>query len=95
MWSRRQIPHHAEGLKLKYNAEDPAAIALSVEQLGVLLKPLASQTVTTILGFTEIAGGLLYNSAAVFPQGMVTGTYRKQHPAIRSSVYTAGAETAR
>jgi predicted amidohydrolase len=74
-------------------AEDPAAIALSVEQLGVLLKPLASQTVTTILGFTEIAGGLLYNSAAVFHQGMVTGTYRKQHPAIRSSAYSAGAET--
>src|SRR3954467_1492881 len=52
-------------------AKDPAAIALSVEQLGVLLKPLASQTVTTILGFTESDGGLLYNSAAVFHQGMV------------------------
>ena len=74
-------------------AEDPASVALSLEQLSVLLKPLASQTVTTIVGFTEIAGGLLYNSAAVFHQGMVVGTYRKQHPAIRSSVYTAGVET--
>jgi len=74
-------------------AEDPAAVALSVEQLSVLLEPLASQTVTTILGFTEIASGLLYNSAVVFHQGMVIGTYRKQHPAIRSSVYTAGVET--
>jgi predicted amidohydrolase len=74
-------------------AKDPAAAALSVVQLGVLLKPLASHTVTTILGFTEISGGLLYNSAAVFHQGMVVGTYRKQHPAIRSSVYTVGMET--
>jgi predicted amidohydrolase len=73
-------------------AEDPAAIALSVEQLGVLLRPLASQTVTTILGFTETAEGHLYNSTAVFHQGMVVGTYRKQHPAIRSSVYIAGVE---
>lgn len=73
-------------------AECPAAVARSVEQLGVLLSPLASRTVTTILGFTEIAGGLLYNSAVVFHQGMVVGTHRKQHPAIRSSVYTAGVE---
>ncbi len=73
-------------------AEDPAAVALSMEQLGALLKPLASKTVTTILGFTEVAGGLFYNSAVVFHNGTVLGTYRKHHPAIRSSVYTAGVE---
>jgi hypothetical protein len=45
----------------------PADIAIDVEsgQLGATLPPLASDTVTTILGFTEITGtGQLYNSAA-------------------------------
>jgi predicted amidohydrolase len=74
-------------------AQDPARVALRMEQLGTLLKSLASQTVTSILGFTEVASGLLYNSAVVFHKGTVLGTYRKQHPAIRSSVYTAGLET--
>jgi len=74
-------------------AEDPASIALSVEQLNKLAGPLESRTVTTVLRFTEIAEGLLYSSAAVFHNGMVIGTYRKQHPAIRSSVYTPGLET--
>lgn len=73
--------------------EDPATIALSVDKLGTLLASLTSATVTTIVGFTEVAGELFYNSAAVFHKGKVAGRYRKQHPAIRSSVYTAGIET--
>jgi len=56
-----------------------------------LLAPLASQSVTTIVGFTEAdSDGELYNSAAVFSKGEVVGVYRKRHPAIRSSVYRPG-----
>jgi predicted amidohydrolase len=71
----------------------PADFALDVEsgQLSAVLAPLASDMVTTILGFTEISGeGQLYNSAAVFHQGAVIGLYRKLNPAIRKSVYQAG-----
>ncbi len=71
----------------------PAEIALEVEsgQLQALLQPLASERVTTILGFTEIdRSGRLYNTAAVFHRGAVVGTYRKLYPAIHQSVYAAG-----
>ena len=47
---------------------DPAEIAISVEdgQLERVLAPLASDTVTIIVGFTEIdRRGRLFNSAAV------------------------------
>jgi predicted amidohydrolase len=73
--------------------EHPAGIAINVEsgQLQALLAPLASDKVATILGFTEIdRGGRLYNSAAVFHKGTVTGIYRKLYPAINRSVYQAG-----
>src|SRR3954447_6624824 len=63
----------------------PADIAINVEdgQLSRVLAPLASDTVTTILGFTEIdPGGRLYNSAAVFQKGAIIGLYRKLYPAI-------------
>jgi predicted amidohydrolase len=74
-------------------AARPADIAIGVEsgQLGAALRPLASDTVTTILGFTEISGtGQLYNSAAVFHKGAIVGFYRKLYPAIRKSIYRAG-----
>jgi predicted amidohydrolase len=74
-------------------AARPTDIAIDVEsgQLSATLAPLASDTVTTILGFTEITGaGDLYNSAAVFHRGSVAGLYRKLYPAIRKSVYRAG-----
>jgi 5-aminopentanamidase len=75
------------------DAQCPADIAIEVEsgQLEALLAPLASRSVTTIVGFTETAGaGKLYNSAAVLHDGRVVGIYRKRHPAIRRSVYSAG-----
>jgi predicted amidohydrolase len=75
------------------DAARPADIALDVErgQLEAALTPLASSTVTTIVGFTEItATGHLYNSAAVFHRGAAIGVYRKLYPAIRISVYRAG-----
>lgn len=74
-------------------AARPIDIAINVEsgQLSTALTPLASDTVTTILGFTEISGtGQLYNSAAVFHRGAVVGLYRKLYPAIRKSIYRAG-----
>jgi 5-aminopentanamidase len=74
-------------------AESPADLAIDVEGGGLeaVLAPLASDTVTTIVGFTEICGGgRLHNSAAVFHRGAVAGVYRKLHPAIRKSVYRAG-----
>ena len=75
------------------NADRPADLAIDAErgQLDVVLAPLASDTVTTIVGFTESCGvGQLYNSAAVFHKGAVVGIYRKLHPAIRRSIYNAG-----
>jgi 5-aminopentanamidase len=74
-------------------ANDPASIAINAEagQLQTVLEPLASDSVTTILGFTEIDhGGRLYNSAAVFHKGSILGIYRKLYPAINKSVYEAG-----
>jgi 5-aminopentanamidase len=71
----------------------PQAIAYDRGQLEKLLAPLASESVTTIIGFTETKDGKLYNAAAVFQRGSVTGIYRKLHPAINRSVYFAGEET--
>jgi predicted amidohydrolase len=74
-------------------ASRPCDIAIDVEagQLAALLAPLASDRVTTILGFTEIdRGGRFYNCAAVFHKGAVGGIYRKLYPAINKSVYEAG-----
>jgi predicted amidohydrolase len=49
-----------------------------------------SNVVTSIVGFTEIAGSKLYNAAAVFQNGDIVGVYRKAHPAITRSVYEPG-----
>jgi len=76
------------------DTEDPRAIAISGEGLGEVLAPLSSSSVTSIVGFTEMAeGDRLYNSAAIFHRGSVVGVYRKLHPAINRSVYSAGRET--
>lgn len=78
------------------DAQRPADIAIDVAsgQLQALLAPLASRSVTTIVGFSEAAGaGQLYNAAAVFHDGRIAGLYRKRHPAIRRSVYSAGDES--
>ncbi len=75
------------------DAQRPADIAIDVEsgRLEALLAHLASKSVTTIVGFTEtVRAGKLYNAAAVLHAGTIVGIYRKRHPAIRSSVYSAG-----
>jgi 5-aminopentanamidase len=82
------------------DAERPDEFAINVEsgQLETLLTPIASKSVTAIVGFTETIGaGRLYNAAAVFHEGRVVGitrkrhlVYRERHPAIGRSVYSAG-----
>lgn len=74
------------------DVECPADIAINVEsgRLEALLAPLASKSVTVIVGFTETAGSKLYNAAAVFRGGKAIGISRKRHPAIRRSAYSAG-----
>jgi NAD+ synthase (glutamine-hydrolysing) len=73
--------------------DDPHEIAIAAGELDLVLAPLASDVVTTIIGFTEVdAAGQLFNSAAVYHRGSVAGLYRKRHPAIRTSRYTAGTE---
>jgi predicted amidohydrolase len=77
-------------------ASRPSDIAIDVEggQLEAVLAPLASETVTTILGFTEIGqGGQLFNAAAVLHKGVVIGLYRKLYPAISRSIYESGSDT--
>jgi predicted amidohydrolase len=74
-------------------ASRPLEIAIDVQngQLQRVVTLIASDTVTTILGFTEIDGnGRLFNSAAVVYRGAVVGLYRKRHPAINSSIYEPG-----
>jgi 5-aminopentanamidase len=76
-------------------ADDPSRIAIRVSDgsLAALLEPLASDTVTAIVGFTELGDdGGLYNSAAIWSRGTVAGIYRKHHTAINRSVYRAGHE---
>src|SRR5947207_8512009 len=52
-------------------APQPADSAIDVEsgQLDALVATLASDTVATIFGFTEIDQGRLYNTAAVLHKG--------------------------
>ncbi len=73
----------------------PNRFAIHVDngQLKAVLRPLASDTVTSIVGFTEIRDdGRLFNAAAVLHRGSVLGVYRKLYPAIRKSIYEAGEE---
>jgi|SRR6185503_1361218 len=77
-------------------AGQPIELAINVDsgELARVLAPLTSDSVTTILGFTEMdEERRLYNSAAVFHKGSVIGTYRKVHPFINKSIYNAGSES--
>ena len=77
-------------------SDDPERFALRADngQLASVLAPLASDTLTSIVGFTELdRDGALWNAAAVYQRGRVAGIYRKIHPAIRHSVYRPGSDT--
>jgi predicted amidohydrolase len=61
----------------------PFEIAIGTRngQLQNLLEPIVSDTVTTVLGFTEMGeDGRLFNSAAVVHKGVIIGLCRKIHP---------------
>lgn len=63
----------------------PHEIAIDVQhgQLQRAVTPIASNTVTTILGFTEIgADGRLFNAAAVVHKGAVVGSAPSSPSAI-------------
>jgi 5-aminopentanamidase len=73
--------------------EDPTTIAIATGDIGNRLERITSETVTLIVGFTELGvDGRFYNTAAVLRRGERVGIYRKLHPAIRRSVYSAGRE---
>ncbi len=77
------------------NSRHPARFTIRTDegQLTSILAPLASDTVTLIVGFSEVASdGNIYNAAAVLRSGEVVGVYRKIHPAIHQSVYAAGSQ---
>lgn len=77
-------------------SDNPSEFAIRTEngQLDKVLMPLASDTVTSIVGFTELADdNQLFNAAVVFHRGRAYGLYRKLHPAIRRSVYSPGSAT--
>lgn len=75
------------------DVDDPTAVAFSLSALADVLRPAASATVATVVGFTEARDGRLYNAAAVLLGGEVLGVSRKRHPARRVSVYAAGDES--
>jgi predicted amidohydrolase len=67
---------------------------VSSGDLDPIVVKIPTDSVTTILGFTEIDDlGDLYNSAAILHRGMLAGVYRKMNPAINQSVYKPGADT--
>jgi predicted amidohydrolase len=77
-------------------SDDPGRLAIRTNDghLSAVLEPLASETVTSIVGFTELGhDGALYNAAAVYQRGQVKGRYRKILPVMRRSVYSPGSET--
>jgi predicted amidohydrolase len=75
-------------------SDDPRRFAVATGRIDAALAPLASNTVATIVGFTELADDAgLYNSAALLYRGRVAGLYRKRDAAIRRSVYAPGADT--
>jgi predicted amidohydrolase len=75
-------------------AAEPARVGLPSDQIASTLASLASATVTSIVGLSELApDGKLYNAAAVYHRGEVVGLYRKHHPAIRRSRYEPGTDT--
>lgn len=85
-------PEAAVGGLADYS-HDPDAAAIATADVDATFAPIASATVTTIVGFTERGrDGHVYNAAAVVRRGSVSGIYRKVYPAINRSVYEPGRE---
>jgi predicted amidohydrolase len=76
-------------------SDEPSRFAIRIidGELDRVLTPLKTTSVTTIIGFTELAADEnLYNSAALLHREHLAGVYRKHHPARRKSVYLPGFE---
>jgi 5-aminopentanamidase len=81
------------GLADYVEAPEDIAVPSDPKALEIRLRPLASRTVAVVVGFTERGeAGRYYNAAAVYASGVLVGVYRKCHPAIRQSRYSAGIE---
>src|SRR4051812_32946353 len=66
------------GLADYVDAPDDIAIPADPNVIATQLRPLASLSVTVIVGFTERdASGHYYNAAAVYSRGAIVGVYRK------------------
>jgi predicted amidohydrolase len=76
--------------ELADDSDEPASFAIATDKIEAVLAPLASDTVTTIIGLTETDRGKLYNSAALLHRRSLAGVYRKLHPAINRSIYEPG-----
>jgi predicted amidohydrolase len=75
-------------------APDPLQVAVTPSAVLASLGPMANTRLVTIVGFTELGSdGSIYNSAAIVSRGTLAGVYRKRHPAIRRSVYSAGGDS--
>ena len=75
-------------------APDPLQFAVTPSAVLASLGPMADTRLVTIVGFTELGSdGTIYNSAAIVSRGTLAGVYRKRHPAIRRSVYSAGGDS--
>ena len=82
------------GLADYVNAKQRLVFDTQSSSFADVVAALASDTVTTIVGFTERGSeGALYNAAAVLYRGALVGVYRKRHVAINRSVYSAGLDT--
>jgi predicted amidohydrolase len=85
-------PEAAVGGLADYS-HDPDAAAIETADVDATFAPIASATVTTLVGFTERGrDGHVYNAAAVVRRESVSGIYRKVYPAINRSVYEPGRE---
>ena len=74
-------------------ATQPNEFTIRTRELDSALSLISSDTVTTIIGFSELAEtGALFNSAAVLHRGSILGVYRKLHPAINRSIYHVGGD---
>ena len=101
---RERIAGEAEGVEilccpeavlggLADYAPSPGATAISADQLNAALALLASDSVTTIVRFTEIAkAGDFYNSAAVLHRGTVLGVSQAASR-DQKSIYQSGDRT--
>ena len=68
------------------------AINLHSQQFDEILSRLAKFSPMIVFGLIEEDNGLLFNTAVVIKDGLLTGKYRKTHLLDGETVFTAGSE---